>query len=158
MPEYYHPHYHDYDPHVAAMDNRRGNRTHLPSPFRSSQMFDAKTLTTAVFPDINHNDLAMVANRVDHILSLADLDPIRAIEMLVPYATGRNDSYYMLWTERRRDAMALAVLGAAVIGERLAQISDGYDADSDEDIHIKNCIDCNGIHDMPGDRCPVCSQ
>lgn len=121
-------------------------------------MFDAKTLTLTVLPDLNHNDLAMVANRVDDILTATNHDPAAGIQILMPLATGDKNTtgYHSLMHERRRDAMALAVLGAALIGERLAEIADNHD--DDDDIQIKQCYDCNGIHDMPGDRCPVCSQ
>ena len=119
-------------------------------------MFDAKTLTATVFPDLNHNDLAMVANRVDDILLSTNHDPAAGVQFLMPSVTGDQSTYYTTMPERRRDAMTLAVLGAALIGERLAEIADNHD--DDDDIRIKRCYDCNGIHDMPGDRCPVCSQ
>lgn len=119
-------------------------------------MFDAKTLTATVFPNLDHNDLAMVANRVDDILLSTNHDPAAGIQFLMPSATGDQSTYYTTMAERRRDAMAVAVLGAALIGQCLAVIADNHDDDAD--IQIKRCYDCNGIHDMPGDRCPVCSQ
>ena len=98
---------------------------------------------------LDHNEAIAVAHTATNALDQNGGDPSAAIEHLAARVTG---DYYLMPHQKVQCCRAASLLGAFHVLEKLATIAD------DRDIEIKRCHDCNGIHDMPGDRCPICAK